>query len=166
MLFLSVLIMCSYNNGIKARLTLRSLALLLVCGISCGVADFSQKLFMRTIAGGSAAVFNFYTYVFAACSLLLAFVCFPKEKHSAGSADFRRIFLYILIMAICLFANSYCKTLAAGYLSSVVLYPLNQGCSLILAALMSAVFFKEKLTPKAILGIATAFAGLLIINLL
>ena len=69
-------------------------------------------------------------------------------------------------MAFCLFANSYFKTLASGYLSAVLLYPLNQGCSLILSAIMAAVLFKEKITIKAVIGILTAFIGLLIINLL
>ena len=69
-------------------------------------------------------------------------------------------------MALCLFANSYFKTLAAGYLNAVLLYPLNQGCALILSAIMSATLFQEKLTLKAVIGMVTAFAGLLIINLL
>ena len=73
---------------------------------------------------------------------------------------------YILLMALFLFANSYFKTLAAKHLSAVLLYPLNQGFALILSALMASVFFKEKLTAKAVIGIVTAFIGLLIINLL
>jgi hypothetical protein len=45
-LFIAVVIMCSYSNTIKAKLTLPSLLLLLLCGIANGVADFSQKLFI------------------------------------------------------------------------------------------------------------------------
>ena len=69
-------------------------------------------------------------------------------------------------MAVCLFANSYFKTLAAGLLNISELYPLNQGAALILASVMSAVAFREKLTPKGILGILLSFVGLLFINLL
>ena len=69
-------------------------------------------------------------------------------------------------MALCLFANSYFKTLAARHLNAVLLYPLNQGCALILSAIMSTVLFKEKLTLKAAIGMISAFAGLLIINIL
>lgn len=69
-------------------------------------------------------------------------------------------------MAICLYANSYFKTLASEHLSAVLLYPLNQGCALILSAVMAAVLFRERLTAKAVFGILTAFAGLLIINVL
>jgi len=165
-LFVAVVIMCSYNNTIKAKLTIPSLLLLLLCGIANGVADFSQKLFTKCIPAGSAAAFNFYTYVFAALVLVITYAVTRKRAPDGEKADIKKIFGYVLIMAICLFANSYFKTLAAGYLSAVLLYPLSQGCALILSAIMSAALFKERLTPKAIIGMITAFAGLLIINLL
>jgi multidrug transporter EmrE-like cation transporter len=69
-------------------------------------------------------------------------------------------------MALCLFANSYFKTLAAARLDAVLMYPLNQGAALILSSAMASLLFREKLTAKAIAGIVLAFAGLVIINLL
>ena len=165
-LFVAVIIMCSYNNSIKAKLTLSSLLMLLICGIANGVADLSQKLFVKTISDGSVAVFNFYTYVFAALVLWIAYAVTPKAEGSAGKANSKKMLGYIFIMAVCLFANSYFKTLAAGHLNAVLLYPLNQGCALILSTVMSVVLFKEKFTARSSIGILTAFAGLLIINLL
>lgn len=165
-LFAAVVMMCSYNNSFKAKLTPAGLILLIVCGTANGIADFSQKLFTKCIPDGSVAVFNFYTYVFAAIFLIIFLAVKPKGNHVTNRSNIKKIFGFILIMAICLFANSYFKTLASKYLSAVLLYPLNQGCSLILSAIMSAVLFKEKLTIKAVAGIVTAFIGLLIINLL
>lgn len=165
-LLAAVVIMCSYNNSIKAKITPSSFMLLIICGIASGVADFSQKVFTKCIPDGSAAVFNFYTYLFAAFILISCYAVTSKPKPSGGNSDIKRIFGYILIMALCLFANSYFKTLASKHLSAVVLYPLNQGCSLILSAIMASVLFKEKITTKAVIGIITAFAALLIINLL
>lgn len=165
-LFVAVLIMCSYNNSIKEKLTPASLALLVMCGTANGIADFSQKLFTKCVPTGSAAVFNFYTYIFAAAALMLFFAATRKKGETIDLINIKKIFKYILIMAICLFANSYFKTLASGHLSAVLLYPLNQGCALILSAVMAAVLFKEKLTVKAVTGMLTAFAGLLVINVL
>lgn len=165
-LLVAVGIMCSYNNSIKAKITPFSLVLLIICGIANGIADFSQKLFAKCILDGSAAVFNFYTYVFAALILIVSVFVTGKTELTGGELNIKKFFSYILIMAFCLFANSYFKTLASGYLNAVLLYPLNQGCSLILSAIMSAVLFKEKITIKAVIGIFTAFIGLLIINLL
>ena len=165
-LFTAVVIICSYNNSIKARLTPASLALLIICGAANGIADFSQKLFTKCVPGGSVAAFNFYTYLFAAFALIIAFSITRKATPAPEKSGMKQIFGYILIMSVCLFVNSYLKTLASGYLGAVLLYPLNQGCALILSAVMAAVLFKEKLTAKAIIGILTAFLGLLIINLL
>ena len=165
-LFTAVLIMCSYNNTIKEKLTPASLLLMVMCGAVNGIADLSQKLFAKCIPGGSAAVFNFYTYIFAAVSLMLFFAVTREKGEAIDQANIKKIFSYILIMAISLFANSYFKTLASEHLSAVLLYPLNQGCALILSAVMAAVLFRERLTAKAVFGILTAFAGLLIINVL
>ena len=165
-LLAAVVIMCSYNNSIKEKITLSSFALLIICGIASGIADFSQKVFTKCIPDGSAAVFNFYTYLFAAFILIIFYAVSCKTKLSNGNSDIKKIFRYILIMALCLFANSYFKTLASKHLSAVLLYPLNQGCALILSAIMASVLFKEKITPTAVIGILTAFIGLLIINLL
>ncbi len=165
-LLAAVVIMCSYNNSIKEKITLSSFALLIICGIASGIADFSQKVFTKCIPDGSAAVFNFYTYLFAAFILIIFYAVSCKTKLSNGNSDIKKIFRYILIMALCLFANSYFKTLASKHLSAVLLYPLNQGCALILSAIMASVLFKEKITPKVVIGILTAFIGLMIINLL
>ena len=165
-LLVAVVIMCSYNNTIKTKLTLPALMLLLMCGTANGIADFSQKLFTKCIPDGSAAAFNFYTYVFAALVLSIAYAVTRTRASGTEKGNLKKIFGYVFIMAMCLFANSYFKTLAARYLSAVLLYPLNQGCALILSAIMSATLFKEKLTLKAVIGMMTAFAGLLIINLL
>lgn len=74
--------------------------------------------------------------------------------------------LYIIIMAACLFANSFFNTKAAYFLDSAEMYPFEQGSSLVLSSLMSAIFFKEKLTVKAVIGIIITFIALLIINVL
>ena len=165
-LFIAVVIMCSYNNSIKEKLTLSSLLLLIACGAANGIADFSQKLFVKELPEIPASVFNFYTYVFAAVTLLLAYILIKPQAQETEKSNFRKVAVYILIMAICLFGNSFFKTLAANHLDSVLLYPLNQGAALILSSAMSALLFKEKLTAKCIIGLVIAFVGLIIINVL
>ncbi len=168
-LLVAVVIMCSYNNQIKEKMSLKSLGLLVLCGIANGLTDFSQKLYVKTVADSSAAVFNFYTYIFSAL-VLLVFYLGAKVTDKTGSSSetdvLRRVGGYVAVMSVCLFLNSYFKTMAAGILPSAILYPLSQGASLILSSFMSLLFFKEKLTAKCITGIALSFAGLLIINLL
>ena len=76
------------------------------------------------------------------------------------------MFGYILVMSVCLFLHSFLNTAAAGYLDSAHLYPLSQGGSLILSSLMAALFFREKLTAKCVVGLCVAFLALILINVL
>ena len=171
-LLVAVYIMTTYNASIKGKLSLKSLMLLLLCGLSNGVADFSQKLFVRSTPEGSVAAFNSYTYVFAAAALAVAYIVFRAVDTRSGNEPrppfkvIKPIWYFVVIMAVCLFANSYFKTLAAQHLDAVKLYPLNQGSAVVLSLLMSSMLFKEKITVKCIVGIALSFVALLMINLL
>lgn len=168
-LFVAVIIMCSYNNQIKEKMSLASLGLLILCGVANGLTDFSQKLFVKTVEGGSAAVFNFYTYVFSAAVLLVFYLASRMGNKGEKGGEIKvikNVGLYVLVMSVCLFLNSYFKTLAAGILPSALLYPLSQGASLILSSFMSALLFKERLTLKCIIGIVLSFIALIIINVL
>ena len=171
LLLASVYIMCTYNSGIKGKMKPRALILLLLCGLANGTADFSQKIFIKMVPDGSVLAFNFYTYVFAAAVLLMVCIFFRRAE-SKKNAELRSplsivkpIWIYVLVMAVCLFANSLFKTKAAQYLDAISLYPLNQGCGVVLSLLMSSIIFKERINLKCIVGICIAFAALLMINL-
>lgn len=168
-LFVAVIIMCSYNNQIKEKIRLPYLFLLILCGSASGVSDFSQKLFVRTAVAETVSVYNFYTYVFSAVTLMIFYLISKvkkTDKDGDGIGAVRQILGYVLVMSICLFASSFFSTLAAGILPAAKLYPLNRGAALIISSLMSRFLFKEKLTIRCIVGMAFAFVGLIIINLL
>ena len=175
LLFVAVILMTLYNNQIKTKLGIFSLLLLLVVGLSNGITDFTQKIFKYNNPDGTpASVFNFYIYVFSAVVLLVVFFCLKEKKHTpaplsndekATDWDKRKV-LYILIMAIFLFCNTYFKTLASERLPAVQVYPLAQGAALVLSSLMATLFFKEKLKPLCIVGLIVLFTGLLLINVI
>lgn len=163
----AVLLIRSYNNSIKTKLTLPGLLLLIVTGLCNGIIDFSQKMITKDFPGVPNAVFNFYTYVFALAILLIAFVFlrlrFPNEGGDLAGG-FKKALPLLLIMAAALFGNSFFKTGAAKYLDAAVLFPLNHGCALFLSSIVAALFFKEKITWKSALGLSLIFAAMIIIN--
>ena len=163
MLIIAAYILCSYSSNIKGKFTAKSLITLVICGLSNGLADFSQKWFIYSVPGGSIGVFNFYTYIFSAISLMIFFLMIKETNQDDGKSF--DVFLIIAIMSVCLFANSYFKTLAARFIDSATLYPLSTGASLIISVLMASVFFKEKATVKCIVGVVIAFISLIIMNL-
>ena len=164
-LVVSAFIMCSYNNSIKSKMTLTSLVILVLCAMANGGTSLTQKMFATQYPDASVAVFNFYTYLFSGLVLVVCYVIYSWKEQEKQKVE-KSIFGYIVIMAICLFAHSYFMTFAAKHLAAVILYPFNQGMAMVLSALMAAMFFKEKISSKCILGMVLAFLGLLVINVL
>lgn len=165
-LFAAAFLMCFHSASIKGKITLPTVGLLFLYGIVCGLGDFSQKLFVKSDPQGSAAVFNFYTYLFATVLLVAASFFTRSKDERVDPALLRKIAGYIAIMAVSLFASAYFKTRAAAYLDAVLIFPLVQGANLLFAAGMSAIMFRERLTVKAVVGMVAAFTGLMMINLL
>lgn len=164
-------VICSYNISIKGKMSLGSFMLLLICGASNGLADFAQKIFVKKVEGESAAAFNFYSYVFSAITLFIIYLVFRAVKKDEKKSVFstphaKKVILHVSLMAILLFVVSYFKTLAAARLDAALLYPLNQGATLVLSMTLAAVCFKEKITLRSLIGIILAFIALVMINLL
>lgn len=164
-LIVATLILCSYSNKIKTKIKPSYFLILLVCGLSCGLSDFSQKIFILNKTETLISTFNLYSYLISFVILGVCFLVFPKSEEQNLKKNLPVLFIYLLIMAVCLFLNSYFQTLAASSLLSAQLFPLAKSLALILSVTMAAVFFKEKVNLKCILGVLTAFAGILIINL-
>lgn len=169
LLFVSVIIMCSYNNSIKEKFSPSSIVLLIICGASGGLSDLTQKMFVNYAENESITLYNFYTYLFSALILLVVYFTIPKHNSNGiVCVGKERCYLgvYLVLMAACMFVNVFFKTRAALELDAVLIYPLHQGGSMFLSSLMSAIFFKEKITLRAVVGVIIAFVSLLIINVL
>jgi uncharacterized membrane protein len=167
----AVLVFAAYlmHAGTKVKPTLKTLAVVILCGLANGMTDFSQKAFIYSGLDTTTAQFQLCSYVFAAVTLIVLYTAMTvgsqtEEKNGAG-AILKKTWYFVLIMAVCLYANSYFKTEAANYLSAAKLYTLSQGGTMAIGTLMSAFLFKEKLTLKSYVSIAITFIGLLIINL-
>ena len=159
------------HAGTKIKPTLKTLAVVILCGLANGMTDFSQKAFTYSGLDTTTAQFQFCSYIFAAVTLIVLYTAMSatrkKDEATGGGAVaiLKKTWYYVLIMAVCLYGNAYFKTEAATLLSAAKLYPMSQGGTMALGTMMSAFIFKEKLTLKAYASIAITFIGLLIINL-
>ncbi len=162
----AALLLCSYNRGIKSKFRGTDYLVLALCGIANGLSDFSQKIFVNSQSSTPISTFNLYSYLISFLMLILCFLLFKKAKtDGAAGSKSKMVLLYLVIMAVCLFLNSFFQTMAAQYLSSAELFPMSKSLALILSVIMAAVFFHEKVNFKCILGVILAFIGILVINL-
>lgn len=164
-LVIAAVLMQGYNRQIhREKLSIKELVMLIALPISSGLSDLSQKYYIVSVESADAAVFSFYTFLLS--TLILGICCLlQKQKCKIPSEATKKILFYTAAMAICLFANMYFKTMAAAIMSSAVLYPLLQCCSMLLSLAMSAFVLKEKPTLQAYAGVLIAVIGIVIINL-
>ena len=125
--------------------------------------DFSVKLFTY-YSQSSVATLNLISYVISAIALFGVFLIPEKNGEEVKVKTLlKSTWLPVLIMSVCLFGNSYFMALANKHLTPTQIYPVYQAGALVLGTIMSAVFFKEKVTLKCVIGMV--LAGLAIILL-
>ena len=170
-LLVAIWLMLGYNKGLNGGFTVKDFLLLLTCGVANGLCDFfigsTEKLgniFKDTLSLESAHVddtaFNFYMYIFSFV-LLFVFTFFSSTTtHKATIKIGKKIILYLIVMAIFLFVNTYFKSLAGRLLTSTQLFSINTGGSLVLSSIMASIMFREKPTIKSTIGIILTFVSL------
>ena len=151
--------------------------MLLVCvAISNGLMGVCEKFFAHHISTTNTncdlSFFSLLTFLFACIILLFAlvFVC-KKNKASINSCvqkfPFKKLWIYLILIALFLFFNTYLTTLTNTYINNTVLiYPLKFGSNLILSAIMASLIFKEKMNFKSIFGLMLITISILFINVL
>lgn len=174
-LLVAIWLMLGYNKSLNGGFTLKDFLLLLVCGVANGLCDFlvgsTEKLgnilnttFSLESAHVDDTAFNFYMYIFSFI-LLLGYTFFSsKTTHKAQIKIDKKIIVYLVIMAIFLFVNTYFKSLAGRLLTSTQLFSINTGGSLVLASIMASIMFKEKPTVKSTIGIVLTFVSLIFLK--
>ena len=163
LLIVAVIIMASYSTKLKGSLSIKAIILLVLCGLSSGLYDFSLKLFTH-FSSASVSTLNLFSYLVAAVVLGAIFL-FCKDKNAFDAKKMLHdTGIVVIVMSICLFVNSYFKALANNYIPPAQLYPIYQAGGLIFSALMSMLFFKEKITPRCILGLIIAFVSILLLK--
>lgn len=128
--------------------------------LTSGGVMIAQKLMGLYFSEQSVIAYNFYSFA-VACLLLCGFVR-PKE---ATKRDWRRILLCATGSALSLCVISLVMTGLAGRVPSALLFPLFNGSGIIFVCVSSVFVFKEKLTPKKILGLILGVCGLCLVNL-
>lgn len=161
------------SKGQKRGVSRKGILSLLLAALGDGMTSFSQQLFVRFYMqegsdGYSLAVYQFYTYVFAALVLGVLWLATLHRYPTPKKGQYRRALPHIVVMAICLFAAAYLQTLATGAygMSSQMLYPIIRGGCLLTVNITAMLFFGERPTVRSILGSLIALGGMLCISLL
>ena len=183
-IIIATLILSDYSKKTLGKPGGAGIAFLVLAALGDGLTGFSQQLYKQfytpmgnySVVSYPVSLYHFYTYVFAALILLLAwliyFISILKKRHKGKCsaknffASLRPSFPYIVIRAICLFVVNHLQTIATSDygMPSQVLYPLIKGGCLITVNITAMLFFGEKASKRSIWGSFIALLGILILN--
>ena len=166
----------SKTGGKKGGGIIGSIILVSVCTLGGAVSSVFRKLYSYHIAEKGLGSIEFFTFIsFVAVFLLFALV-FPfyygKEKQKLNAEGkggrvelpYKRVWLFILIAAVSLYACELFSTYASA-LPSAVYYPVSRALTILGTFLLDTLVFKEKVTPKNLAGLALLLTAVVLINL-
>ena len=88
-----------------------------------------------------------------------------KIKGNSERNSSKMIYVCCFVLGLCVCVISQLATYAGKLLPSAVLFAVSGGGSVIIGTVLGALFFKEKLTVKSVLGVVLGITSLLIIRM-
>ena len=164
-ILLACVFMVKYQKGVGDAPRMRDAMLLLTVFLAGGLTSVTEKCFARYVPTVSSHLYTFYTFSFSILILLCVriFVSHPQEVTVEQKRAKIKIFLpYAAVMGVAIYGVTYFKTLANSFLDTIVLYPLNNGLTLVASALMAWACFGEKPNKNSIIGMILIFLALLL----
>ena len=165
LILVAMLFMIKYQKGVKGAPTLYDFFLLFLVFLMGGTTSITEKWFTRAAPELSSHVYTFYAFLFSIAVLLAAriFIRVPKGGGAITQAEKLKSYLpFAVIMGISIYGVTYFKTYANNFLDTVVLYPLNNGLTMIGSCLMAWACFKEKPNKNSVIGMVIIFFALLL----
>lgn len=156
----SVLLMVQSSQRTNAGFSGRTLLLLLGTFLSNGAVMICQKLITYAAPGSSIALFSFFMFA------IPALLCAGIAAGTTGERLDRRLVLPIVLLAAAVFVINQLATGATDTVPSVMLFAALSASSSVIAAIVGAVGYGERLTVRSVCGIVLCVASLAMINLL
>ena len=132
--------------------------------ITNGIVMFCQKLFGELQPDGNVALFSMLTFLIPAAVLLCA-IPFVEEKGKEENKLPKSVILYSVVLAFAVFIIQQFVTILTTKLSSAVLFTFVNGGATVVAAIVGAILYKEKITLKSALGVIIGVTAMICIKI-
>lgn len=129
-----------------------------------GIVMFCQKLFGELQPDGNVALFSMLTFLIPAAVLLCA-IPFVGEKGKGENKLPKSVILYSVVLAFAVFIIQQFVTILTTKLSSAVLFTFVNGGATVVAAIVGAILYKEKITLKSALGVIIGVTAMICIKI-
>ena len=163
----------------KAGSALQKIIVVGICAVSTTLTAVLKKYYTYHITANNLGSIEYFTFISFLTVLVVFFVMFAvyymlEKKRAATNvtADnshrvelpYKKVWIYILIAGVALYVNEL-FTSHAAQLPSAIYYPLSRGLVVGCTFLLDVIVFKDRITPKKIVGFFVVIAAIILINL-
>lgn len=163
--FIAAYFLISSSSKIYRSFSFKTVLLLLGVMLSEGFTMLAQQMFTFYVPEGDVSVFSFLS--FGLVGVLMLFVSFitPKNDNADDNSKLTpKLLLLGAVLSVAVFIINQLATLATAIVPPVILFTFINGGSTIIGAIVAAIFFHEKLTPRSITGIILGVGAMIIIK--
>ena len=165
-LLFSAYLLIGSSKEIYGTFTLKGFLLLIGTFFANGMTMFFQKLFAHRVPDGNVSLFSFFTFFVPAVLLaIMTFIKKPQNEDSTEKKTFpKKLVFFAATLAFAVFVVNQLATISASLISSAILFTFINGGATIIAAIVGAIVFKERLSVKSVIGIILGVASLICIS--
>ena len=148
-------------KDIHQNFSFKTVLLLLGAFFANGGTAVCQKSLTYVNPEGSITLFSLLSFAVPTLLFVLLLCCpIDNEKREPLS---RKLYLPTIFLALAMFLLNQIVTVATNYVPTSVLFTIPGAGNNIIAAVMAAMLFKEKITLKSIIGLALSVFSLILV---
>lgn len=164
LLIVSAYFLISSSNKIHTKFTLRTFLLLIGTLLTNGTTMLMQQMFAHYVPNGDVSVFSLLSFGIVGISLLLLTIVMNKKNTEESKPLSKGLLVYGAILSAAVFIINQLATISTVLVPPTVLFAFINGGSTIIAAVVAAVCFKERLTIRSVCGVLLGVVALVIVK--
>lgn len=162
--FLAAYLLIGSSAKIYSGFSLKTFLLLIGTMLANGFTMLAQQMFTFYVPDGDVSVFSFLSFgIVGVLLLILAFIQAKGEEKVQYKLS-QKLLVLGAVSSVAVFIINQLATLSTALVPPAILFGFINGGSTIIAAIVAAVCFHEKLTMRSVLGIVIGVISLIIIK--
>ncbi len=162
--FVAAYLLIGSSAKIYSGFSLKTFLFLIGAMLANGLTMLSQQMFTFFVPGGDVSVFSFLSFGIVGVFMLLLTFIPTKVNTKIQYRLSNKLLILGALSAVSVFIINQLATLSTALVSPAILFAFINGGSTIIAAIVAAICFHEKLTLRSILGITIGVVSLIIIK--
>lgn len=161
----SAYLLIASSKKIFNGFSVKTFLLLLGVLVSNGLTMLAQQMFTAYVPCGDVSVFSFLSFGTVGVVLFAALPFVSKMSNEKVAPLPKNLLFFGVILSVAVFIINQLATLSTAFVPPVILFTFINGGSTVIAAIVAATVYKEKITLQSAIGIVIGVTAMVIIKI-